>query len=75
MNRSATIGGVRMSRVAAELVEWTGTDPAADLYRLQSGEVTAAELLADCLDGAEPEHVAGWRDYVACVAAIGTVSP
>lgn len=37
---------------------------AADLADLRHGRLNAETLLARCLDGAEPEWVAGWRDYV-----------
>lgn len=73
--RQIEIRGVSMSRAAAENVEETGIDPAEDVASLRDGTHTEASLLADCLDGAEPDREQGWRDYVLAVALAAAVPP
>jgi hypothetical protein len=71
-----TIAGVQMSEQAAECIQSVaGTTKAAlaaeitaDVERLARGESSEA-LLAHCLDGAEPEYVQGWSEYVEAIAA------
>jgi hypothetical protein len=46
---------------------------AQDLADLQHGRLTEETLLARCLDGAEPEWVTGWREYVAAI--VGATPP
>lgn len=53
---------------ALENINETGTDWEADLARLNSGEVTRDELLAECLDGADADREQGWEDYVQALA-------
>lgn len=66
-----TIAGVRMPFEAAEVVEATGTDVAADLRRVRNGEVDRDALLAECLVGAEGDDVASaWRSYVSAIFAL-----
>jgi hypothetical protein len=52
------------SHAALEAIEETGLDVAADVERLIEHRVTPAELLAECLQGADDDRVQGWRDYV-----------
>lgn len=63
------IDTVKMPLEAARSVEWAGVNVAEDLRALRAGETTAEALLAECLDGAEPEHEGDWRDYVSAVCA------
>jgi hypothetical protein len=69
-----TIGRVRMTRLAAEVLQAVGlTDPDVerDVCALESGKATEAALLATCLDGADAADAStrdGWREYVAAVA-------
>lgn len=65
---SITIACVTMSIAAARNVEETGTDVAADLARLRSGEVSAYALLDECLDGVDADRVDGWTQYVDALA-------
>jgi len=58
---------VRIPHEAMRSVEWAGVDVADDIRRIVSGEVTPAALLAECVDGCEPEHVADWQDYVTAI--------
>lgn len=63
---TVTIAGIRMSRAAAECVEQTGADPAADLARLRAG-LSLDALRAECLDGGDDDDadtIAAWGDYV-----------
>lgn len=62
-----TIESIRMTKAAAENVEETRVSPSSDIARLRSGEVGPSELLAECLDGADADRVAGWREYVDAV--------
>ena len=64
------IDGVEMSKAAALLVEYCGIDVAGDVCRLRSGEVTEADLLVECLDGAEPEDLETWEHYVSRCAIV-----
>jgi hypothetical protein len=66
---AATIGGVRMSRQAAEVVEWAGIDPAEDVARLHNGQVTPGALAIECEDGVDDaETISAWREYVIAVS-------
>ncbi len=73
------IAGVTLSLAAAQNVEETGVDVAADLDSLRSGLLTSAALLDACLDGAADDREQGWRDYVSALsahlAAEGSVAP
>lgn len=60
---------LNFTRAALKNINETGTDVAADLADIRSGEHTAASLLAECLYGADPDREQGWRDYVSAVAA------
>lgn len=68
MSKSTTIAGVTLTDAAVENINETGTDVAADLAAIRSGEHTAESLLAECLNGADDDRVQGWREYVAAVA-------
>jgi len=52
---------------AMRSIEFAGVDVADDIRRIVSGSSSAAALLAECVDGCEPEHMADWRDYVAAL--------
>lgn len=72
MSDMVTVEGVEMTMAAAANVEACGVSPADDLRRMQDG-VSAADLLAECLDGAEGDDVeAGWREYVDAIADAAT---
>ena len=71
---TATIDTVTMSVEAAGSVEWAGVNVAEDLRALRAGETTYRQLLAKCLDGAEPDHEDDWRDYVDAVCAAAGVA-
>lgn len=60
-------GTLSFSRAACESIEETGIDPADDVDRLLDGKCTPAELLAECLKGAEDDRVQGWREYVSAL--------
>lgn len=64
-----TVGGVRMTVAAAANVQEAGVDIYDDVIRLRTGRVPPAELLRQCLDGADEDREAGWRDYVAAIEA------
>lgn len=64
---NVTIDTVTMPLEAARSVEWAGVNVAEDLRALRAGETTYEQLLAECLDGAEPEHQGDWTDYVIAV--------
>lgn len=66
---NVTIDTVTMPLEAARSVEWAGVNVAEDLRALRAGETTHEQLLAECLDGAEPEHEGDWREYVSAVSA------
>ena len=59
-----TIEGIKMSHAAAERVEETGCSPADDLAGIRSGRWTRTTLLDHCIDGADRDRHAGWREYV-----------
>jgi hypothetical protein len=70
------IAGVTMTAAAAETVAAvnaglgraaelaTEQNVICDLGRLRSHSLTAEQLLAECLSGAEGSAVTGWREYV-----------
>ena len=61
-----------LTAAAKSNVAETGIDPALDVEAIRSGTHTAKGLLADCLAGADEDRVAGWREYVAAIAAAAT---
>jgi hypothetical protein len=71
--QTITIDGVTMTLGAARNVEMTGTDVAADVERVRSGEDDFDSLLAECLDGLTPSEDATtmqhWLEYVEAVVA------
>lgn len=76
MTTSIIIAGVPLTKAAAENLQAVAATKAAqaaevaqDVSALRRGEKTPAQLLAYCLDGAEPEYVQGWRDYVSAIEA------
>ena len=60
---------IEMSLAARENVEETGVSPERDVERMRSGDVTFRELLSECYDGASPDRIRGWREYVEAIAA------
>lgn len=58
------------SFAAIENIEETDADWTHDLQRLRDGSTTPEALLDFCLDGADPDRVQGWRDYVDGLVAI-----
>ena len=55
-----------LSRAAIQNLEECGLTPEtfrADRVRICQG-LSADDLLAECLDGSEPDREYGWRDYV-----------
>lgn len=45
-------------------IQETGIAWAIDLVRLTELGWTIEEMLASCLEGADPDRVQGWHDYV-----------
>lgn len=77
--RNVKIQGVEMPLEAARNVEEAGVDVLADILdmrrRLDGGALLCrchAELVARCLDGAEPDRVEGWHEYAEVVVDIAT---
>lgn len=64
-----TVQGVKMSTAAAANVEEAGVSVTADVAAVSAGDLSPADLLAQCLDGCELDRVDGWRDYVYAVEA------
>jgi hypothetical protein len=62
------VSPIRLTREAARNVEETGADVERDWRRLRDDLVTFDELLAECLDGADPDRVQGWEEYVSTLA-------
>jgi hypothetical protein len=58
------------SKAALESIEETGINPVEDLERLLMHRVTPAELLEECLQGAEDDREEGWRDYVSALDSL-----
>lgn len=73
MKTNITIQGVSFTCAAASNIEETGCDVEGDLYELRTGKTTRERLLAACLDGADTDHVQGWRDYVAAIVAFARI--
>ncbi len=71
------VQGIEMSVAAAERVAECGVDVHSDVSRVRRGRVTEADLLAECLDGADPDREQGWNDYVTAVvcASVEASSP
>jgi hypothetical protein len=42
----------------------------SDMADLRHGRLNREDLLARCLNGAEPEWVEGWHDYVAALVSV-----
>jgi hypothetical protein len=62
---------VTLTDAAIGVCEETGTDPdavRADVDAVRAG-MSAAELLARCLDGADDDRADAWRDYVDAVVS------
>lgn len=57
----------RIGHEAMRSVEFAGVDVAADIRRIVTGEATSAALLAECVDGCDPETAADWQDYVTAI--------
>jgi hypothetical protein len=58
-----------MSRHAADVVEWSGIDPAEDVARLHNGQVTPGGLAIECEAGADDaETISAWLEYVIAVS-------
>lgn len=65
-----TIRSISMSIDAAALAESVGVSPTRDARRLRDSEISAAELLDECLWQCEDEaDRALWAEYVAAVVA------
>lgn len=59
------------------MLRWHNVDMSntgQDLDALWRCEITPAELLAACLNQADPDREQGWREYVAALAAEPTVA-
>jgi hypothetical protein len=63
--KTVTVEGVGMSVEAARSAEAVGCSPREDVEALRSGRITAEQLLAECLEGADDESA--WREYVAAI--------
>lgn len=61
---------IKFTAAALENINETSADVDADLAALRSGEITRESLLAHCLNGADPDRVQGWNDYVAALADV-----
>jgi hypothetical protein len=79
MTNTMVLGGVTVTVESARALEAVGmgaAEVAADVERLRSGEVTEADLLAECMDGADASIAHDWVDYVNAVAtAAGLPDP
>ena len=60
---------IQLTPAAAENVRETGINPVLDVSAIRAGEMFEADLLTLCLDGADPDRVQGWHEYVAAVVA------
>lgn len=58
---------MKFSEAAQRNIDETAIDPTIDVANVRIGTLTHDTLLAVCLDGADPDRVQGWRDYVATV--------
>lgn len=61
---TVTVDGIEMSVDAAENAYECAVDVRADLRDLMLGRRTAADLLTECLEGADADREQGWREYV-----------
>jgi hypothetical protein len=61
--RREILASLELTTAALENVEETGVDPAHDYERVRNG-MSGADLLAECLDGAEAARIGGWQEYV-----------
>jgi hypothetical protein len=57
----------RFTPAAHEAIAETGGDYHTDLHSLRTGKLTAETLLAHCLNGADPDRVDGWKEYVSAL--------
>lgn len=77
MDDMVVVQGVRMTAAAAKNVEEVGSNVDVDVYAdvvqfratvIARGMAAAlSDLLDDCLDGADPDRVSGWHDYVSAI--------
>jgi hypothetical protein len=65
---------IQLTVAAQQNVDETGVSPESDLADLVSGALSEGDLLAACLDGADDDRVAGWREYVAALVALSGVA-
>jgi len=70
------IAGIEFTSDAAENIEETGIDAdeiQRDVRSICNGDSSEYDLLGRCLDGADPDRVPGWRDYVSAIVAAAAV--
>ena len=64
---------IDLSMAARENAAETSADPFDDFVRVRKGRADRASLTEECLDGADEDRVAGWRQYVdAVLSAAGS---
>ena len=58
---------LKLSPAAQKNVEETSTNPLNDIERLMVGEITADDLLIECLHQSDTDRIQGWKEYCAAV--------
>jgi hypothetical protein len=61
---------IKLTPAAQKNVDETGIDPQADITLLRRAGITKDELLKRCLNGADPDRIDGWYEYVETLARI-----
>jgi hypothetical protein len=60
----------KFTNEARALLEATGSDWQTDLGKLKFEVMTRDEMLAPCIEGADPDDVPTWEDYVETLAVM-----
>jgi len=63
----------QFSPAAQRNIEETCTDWEGDIERLRAGLTTIDALRSLCLDGADPDRIEGWEDYLATVVVLDSI--
>lgn len=74
MTSTTSINLTAAALASMEEIGLDAHDIRTDVDALRTGTRTRDALLAECLDGASPDRVEGWIDYVSAVASAAGVA-
>jgi hypothetical protein len=71
-NVTNAVDNFKFTSAALENIEETDCEALDDLAKIRDGRLNRETLLLACLDGAEPDRVQGWRDYVGEICRVAS---